>query len=67
VDSGAALAGTLTRLGEDLRVLRLAAVETAARRAGVLLVLPLGVCFLPAFVLTGVVPVILALLRAAFT
>jgi hypothetical protein len=35
--------------------------EQAARRVGVLVVAPLGLCFLPAFVLLGVVPVVLGL------
>jgi pilus assembly protein TadC len=59
-DSGAALAAAFTRLADELRTARLAAVETAGQRAGVLLVLPLGLCFLPAFVLAGIVPVIVA-------
>ncbi|WP_286176047.1 type II secretion system F family protein [Arthrobacter sp. NEB 688] len=37
-------------------------VEAAGARAGVLLVLPLGLCFLPGFVATTVVPVVLSLL-----
>jgi pilus assembly protein TadC len=60
--SGSALAGALTRLADDLRSDRAAGMEAAARRAGVLIVLPLGLCFLPAFVLAGLVPVIVALL-----
>jgi pilus assembly protein TadC len=60
--SGAALAGLLARLADELRATRLAAAEAAARRAGVLVVLPLGLCFLPAFVLAGLVPVIVAVL-----
>ncbi len=61
-DSGAALASGLTQLAEELRAARLAAAETATQRAGVLLVLPLGLCFLPAFLVAGVVPVIVAVL-----
>jgi len=61
-DSGAAVAAGLSRLADDLRAARLAGVETSAQRAGVLLVLPLGLCFLPAFIVTGVVPVIVAVL-----
>ncbi|MFG2053998.1 type II secretion system F family protein [Micromonospora sp. NPDC048930] len=61
-DSGAALAGALTRLADDLRSDRAAAAEATARRAGVLIVLPLGLCFLPAFILAGLVPVIVAVL-----
>lgn len=61
-ESGAALAGALTRLADDLRSERATAAEAAARRAGVLVVLPLGLCFLPAFILAGLVPVIVAVL-----
>ncbi|TCB92787.1 secretion system protein [Micromonospora zingiberis] len=60
--SGAALAGALTRLADDLRADRVTTIEAAARRAGVLIVLPLGLCFLPAFILAGLVPVIVAVL-----
>lgn len=60
--SGAALAGALTRLADDLRADRVTTAEAAARRAGVLLVLPLGLCFLPAFILAGLVPVVVAVL-----
>jgi len=56
--SGAALAGSLTRVADDLRADVVAATEARARTAGVLVVLPLGLCFLPAFVLTGLVPVV---------
>lgn len=43
---------------------RRAAIRTrAVRRLEVLLVLPTGLCLLPAFVLLGVVPVVLDLLR----
>jgi pilus assembly protein TadC len=61
-DSGAALAGAFTRVADDLRTARLAQADAAAQRAGVLLVLPLGLCFLPAFIVAGVVPVIVAVL-----
>jgi pilus assembly protein TadC len=61
-ESGAALAGGFARLADDLRTGRLAAAETAAQRAGVLMVLPLGLCFLPAFIVAGTVPVIVAVL-----
>jgi len=60
--SGGALAGALTRLADDLRADRAVAAEAAARRAGVLIVLPLGGCFLPAFLLAGLVPVLVAVL-----
>jgi Flp pilus assembly protein TadB len=64
--SGVALAGALGRLSEDLRADRAVAAEASARRAGVLVVLPLGLCFLPAFVLAGLVPVIVAVLGGVF-
>ncbi|WP_346776032.1 type II secretion system F family protein [Micromonospora sp. HNM0581] len=60
--SGAALAGALIRLADDLRADRAVVLEAAARRSGVLIVLPLGLCFLPAFILAGLVPVIVAVL-----
>ncbi|WP_412747301.1 type II secretion system F family protein [Krasilnikovia sp. MM14-A1004] len=60
--SGGALAGALVRLADDLRSDRTIAAESAARRAGVFIVLPLGLCFLPAFVLAGLVPVVVAVL-----
>jgi pilus assembly protein TadC len=61
-DSGAAMTGALGRLAGDLRAARTAQAEAAAQRLGVLVVLPLGLCFLPAFLLTGVVPVVVAVL-----
>jgi pilus assembly protein TadC len=60
--SGAALASALTRVAEDLRADAVLAAEARARTAGVLVVLPLGLCFLPAFVLAGLVPVVIAVL-----
>jgi Flp pilus assembly protein TadB len=60
--SGGALAGALGRLADDLRADRAVAIEAAAQRAGVLIVLPLGLCFLPAFLLAGLVPVLIAVL-----
>jgi pilus assembly protein TadC len=60
--SGGALAGALSRLADDLRADRAVAVEAAAQRAGVLIVLPLGLCFLPAFLLAGLVPVLVSVL-----
>lgn len=61
-DHGGALAGTLRRIADDLRADRVAVAEAAARRAAVLVVLPLGLCFLPAFMLAGLVPVVVAVL-----
>ncbi|WP_045740516.1 type II secretion system F family protein [Actinoplanes rectilineatus] len=64
--SGGALAGALERLAGDLRADRVAATEAAAQRAGVLIVLPLGLCFLPAFMLAGLVPVLISVLAGVF-
>ena len=60
--SGGALSGALERLAGDLRADRAVAIEAAAHRAGVLIVLPLGLCFLPAFLLAGLVPTVVATL-----
>ncbi|WP_462185904.1 MULTISPECIES: type II secretion system F family protein [unclassified Frankia] len=57
--SGAKLAATLTRLADRARDEAHAESIAAARRAGVLAVAPLGLCFLPAFLLLGVVPMVL--------
>ena len=65
-EHGTALAGVLERLATDLRATRLASASAAVRRASVLGVLPLGLCFLPAFLLTGVVPVVITVLGQAW-
>lgn len=56
--SGAPLATQLARIADDLRRQRQTVVESAARSAGVSAVAPLAACFLPAFLLLGVVPVV---------
>lgn len=61
-DSGAGLTGTFERLAGDLRCDRDAVAESAVQRVAVLAVVPLGLCFLPAFLLAGVVPVVIAVL-----
>jgi len=58
---GAAVARLLEQLATDLRVEESFAAAERARRAGVHVVAPLAVCFLPAFVLMAVVPVVLGL------
>ncbi|WP_261554491.1 type II secretion system F family protein [Frankia tisae] len=57
--SGAKPAAALVRLAQRARDEAHAESIAAARRAGVLAVAPLGLCFLPAFLLIGVVPVVL--------
>jgi Flp pilus assembly protein TadB len=60
-DSGAALAPTLTRLAQDQRRAARAEAGARARAAGVRAVAPLGLCFLPSFVLIGIVPAIVGI------
>ncbi|OMC30673.1 type II secretion system F family protein [Mycobacterium colombiense] len=59
--SGAALAGGVTELAEESRHDAAHAATAAAERAGVLIAGPLGLCFLPAFVCLGIVPVVAGL------
>ncbi len=56
--SGVSLSVRLRALGLDARRAAAAAAETQARKVGVRSVLPLMVCFLPAFVLLGLVPIV---------
>lgn len=62
-ETGAATTQELQRAGERARSRRRADLARRAHRAGVWAVLPLGLCFLPAFVLVGIVPFALGLLR----
>ncbi|MGH3802593.1 MAG: type II secretion system F family protein, partial [Pseudonocardiaceae bacterium] len=64
-DSGAALAEGLRRLANTCRESNAAAVAAAAQRSSVWMVAPLMCCFLPAFVLFGVVPVVMDVLQRA--
>jgi tight adherence protein B len=57
-DSGAHLATVLTEIADTERVAAHGRALEAARRVGVHAVLPLGLCFLPAFLAVGVIPVI---------
>jgi Flp pilus assembly protein TadB len=61
--SGSALEPSLASLAARLRADRAAEGQRAAQRAGVLAVLPLGLCALPAYVLLGVVPAVAGLLH----
>ncbi len=58
---GTPVAAAVTRVAAEARRTASAAAERRARRAGVLAVGPLGACFLPAFVLIGVVPTVVGL------
>ncbi|MDQ3763361.1 MAG: type II secretion system F family protein [Actinomycetota bacterium] len=59
--SGIALAESLTRLAAETRAGAREQFEARAQRAGVLIAAPLGLCFLPAFLAIGVVPVLIGL------
>jgi Flp pilus assembly protein TadB len=61
--SGTALADLVADLATTIRANTADAAEAAAQRAGVLITAPLGLCFLPAFVCLGVVPVIAGLAK----
>ena len=66
-ESGAPVADALCHVAMDLRRNVRSAAETEARKAGVRAVIPLGVCFLPAFVLVGVVPVVAGFVKALWS
>lgn len=57
-DSGAPLSDLLERLARDYRRTVRARAEQRARSVGVKAAAPLGLCFLPAFVLVGIVPLV---------
>lgn len=56
--SGASVLATVDRLAEDLRADRRHRTEALAKTVEVRAAAPLGLCFLPAFVLLGVVPMV---------
>ncbi|GAA1663274.1 type II secretion system F family protein [Glycomyces endophyticus] len=58
-DTGAAVAGGLEQLAASLRADQRTQTEERAGRAAVALVGPLCLCFLPAFVIAGIGPVVL--------
>jgi Flp pilus assembly protein TadB len=58
--SGIKLAEAFERAAADLASARHASAKAKAERVGVLAVGPLGLCFLPAFVCLGIVPVVIA-------
>src|SRR3954451_27961 len=60
-DRGAPVAASLRSLAADARAARRGRVESDVRRAGVWVLAPLGLCFLPAFVCLGVVPLVLGI------
>lgn len=62
--SGSAIGPSFARLADEVRRDVRAQAEERARRVGVRTVLPLGVCFLPAFMLLGVAPTIIGALSS---
>ena len=52
----------LSHRANEIQSERRAAVEARAKAVGVRTVIPLGLCFLPAFLLLGIVPVVAGLL-----
>ncbi len=58
IETGAPLADLLPRVADEARAITRARLEARARTAAVRLTAPLGLAFLPAFVLLGVVPVV---------
>jgi Flp pilus assembly protein TadB len=64
-DTGAPVADLLDRHVTDLRRTLRARATARVERLGVLVVAPLGLCFLPAFVLIGIVPMAAGLLAQA--
>ena len=60
-ESGAPTAEPVARLAADARAERGRAATAKARRAAVLMTAPVGLCFLPAFVAVGVLPVVIGL------
>lgn len=59
--SGAPLARQVARIAAECRQAESRAAQARARRAGVLATAPLGLCFLPAFLLVGVAPMVIGL------
>jgi pilus assembly protein TadC len=67
LESGSALGPALDRAARDARARRRRAAEEAARAVAVRAVGPLGACFLPAFVVLGVVPMVWSVASRAFS
>ncbi|MET8562919.1 type II secretion system F family protein [Streptomyces flaveolus] len=60
-ESGSPAAGPVARLASDARAEWARTATARARRAGVLISAPVGLCFLPAFIAVGVLPVVIGL------
>jgi Flp pilus assembly protein TadB len=66
-DSGIRWASSLEQLARELRAETRTAAQTRAHRVAIWVMAPLGLCFLPAFVCLGVIPVIVGLAGRTFT
>lgn len=64
--SGAALARQAAELAQRTRADAVDLAEARAQKAAVVVAAPLGLCFLPAFLCLGVVPVVLGLASQIF-
>lgn len=67
LDSGAPVSEAMHRLADDLRRTARAEVEGRARAVGVKAAAPLGLCLLPAFVLIGIVPLVIGSVEAVLS
>ena len=65
-ESGSAVVPALQRLAADLRSDARTSTEAAVRQAAVWVLAPLGLCFLPAFLCLGVVPLVLGIAADVF-
>lgn len=65
-ESGSTVASRLEDVSQRLRVATGQLAMTRAARAGVALMAPLGLCFLPAFVCLGVLPVVVGIAGLVF-
>jgi pilus assembly protein TadC len=61
-DAGTSVGGMLARHAESARAAAQAAAIARAKAVGVRTIVPVSVCYLPAFFLVGVVPVIAGVL-----
>ena len=59
--SGARVVPALHALAAEVRASAHAETDVAVRRAGVRVLAPLGLCFLPGFVCLGVVPLVIGI------
>ena len=67
VESGTLLVTTLRHHAVQARERRQASLQVVARSVGVRSVLPLMTCFIPAFLLLGVVPTVASALSRALS